>query len=116
MMKPVRNAMKSEYFKMTDDGNVIPCEVNDEGAYQMNLMEIKEPEKLILHDITMENVKKSLETIKPSVGQEDLEEHERFTMEFGEGEDGIRMENRKETTQKKENKNSKKKEKQVMVL
>jgi hypothetical protein len=109
--------MKSEYFKMTDSGNIIPCESTEEGAFQMNLMDLKEPEKLILHDITMENVKKSLETIKPSVGQEDLDEHERFTMEFGEGEDGIRIENnRKESVQPKKEKSSKKKEKQVMVL
>lgn len=52
----------------------------------MSLFDIKDPSKLQIPDVQLEDFKKALSLVKPSVSQKDLEEQIRFTKEFGEGE------------------------------
>ncbi len=86
LMIPIRNAMSSKYFKYDKEHKtIVPCEENDPSAIRMSLFEIQDPDKLLVNKVTKQDFLKSLSKVKPSVSEEEVKDHERFTEEFGEG-------------------------------
>ncbi|KAJ6246910.1 vacuolar protein sorting-associated protein 4a [Anaeramoeba flamelloides] len=94
LMQPVRKVQTATHFKRVkgpdpEDPDVIrddlltPCSPGDNGAFEKNWMDI-ESNDLIVPDITMKDFLKSIKKIKPSVGDDDVKEHIKFTEEFGE--------------------------------
>lgn len=90
MMQPVRRAMQSKYFKETEEGTIIPCTADTPGAKRMTIFDIKNPSKLKIDDTSLQDFKNALSKVKPSVSLKDIEEHIRFTKQYGEGEQGGR--------------------------
>lgn len=86
LMIPIRNAMNSKYFKYDKENKtIVPCDEKDPNAIRMSLFEIQDPDKLLVHKVTKQDFLKSLSKVKPSVSEEEVKDHERFTEEFGEG-------------------------------
>jgi vacuolar protein-sorting-associated protein 4 len=90
LMQPIRQAMRSKAFKRLPSNHLIACDINDKDAIPMTLFDMQNPSDLIVPDINIQYFKQSLESIKPSVSLQDVEDTDRFTQEFGEGEIGVR--------------------------
>lgn len=93
LMSPIRRIQSATHFKRVagpsrDNPNIIlqdlltPCSPGDQGAQQMTWMEVN-PDKLLEPKITMRDMLGSLQTQKPTVNENDLEKHRKFTEEFG---------------------------------
>ncbi|KAL9649279.1 hypothetical protein ABK040_004299 [Willaertia magna] len=87
LMRPIRNAMRSQYFRKTKDGMIEPCKANDNGAKLMSLFDIDEPEKLKVENVNERDFYESIRSTKPSVGSGELKEFVKFTKEYGESEE-----------------------------
>ncbi len=89
LMEPVRGLKDATHFKNVPgpDGKsmLTPCSPGDPAAIEMTLMEV-EPERLLVPLITVNDFYKALASVKKSVGEKDLEEHVKFTQEFGSSE------------------------------
>ncbi|KAG2385468.1 hypothetical protein C9374_003283 [Naegleria lovaniensis] len=84
LMKPLREAMKSEYFRWTKEGTIEPCSATDVGAKKMNLLDIQETEKLRIAKVTAQDVFDSIASIKPSTNPNELSHFVKFTQDYGE--------------------------------
>jgi len=93
IMQPVRAVQTATHFKRVSgpsrsDPNVIvndlltPCSPGDVGAIEMNWMDV-DGEKLLEPKVGMKDFLRSLKNTKPTVGPEDLEQHIKWTKEFG---------------------------------
>jgi len=85
LMEPVRKCQSASHFKqITEDGKQMwqPCPPSDPGAKAMKLIDVP-GEQLKVPRIEYEDFVKVLETSRPSVSQDDLQEHEKFTKDFG---------------------------------
>jgi len=93
MMQPVRAVQTATHFKKVSgpDRNdpskirhdyVTPCSPGDPEAFEMTWMEV-DGEKLKEPEIDMKDFLKSLKVLKPSVGEEDVREHVKWTSEYG---------------------------------
>jgi len=80
-MTPMRRLSKAVYFKKDDQGYDVPCQSTDLGAEKKNLSMggLK-----IDNTIKYEYFTLSLEKVKPSVSQQDLERFVNWTDQFGE--------------------------------
>mmetsp|Transcript_25842 Transcript_25842/g.63725 ORF Transcript_25842/g.63725 Transcript_25842/m.63725 type:complete len:442 (-) Transcript_25842:200-1525(-) len=95
IMEPVRRCQDAVAFKWIelpdkDGGDPVkklqPCSPSTPDAIQMTLMELATkygPETLVAPPVTFMDFSKTLERSKPSVSQDDLQEFQKFTMEFG---------------------------------
>jgi len=94
IMQPVRAVQTATHFKRVsaparDNPSVIlndylsPCSPGDPAAIEMSWTEVP-GDKLKEPEVTMNDFLKSVRTIKPSVGDNDVREHESFTATYGE--------------------------------
>lgn len=93
LMEPVRTCQLATHFKKVrgpshKDPNVMlddlltPCSPGDPDAIEMTLDQV-DGDKLLPPVISKYDFIKALKTSKPSVGQDDLAQYEKFTKEFG---------------------------------
>lgn len=85
IMQPVRTLQNAQFFKKVQvDGVVMfaPCSPRDPEGVEMNLMSI-DPEKVFVPTVCRYDFEVALGNIKPSVGRENIELHEKFTREKG---------------------------------
>uniref|UniRef100_A0A6U4ZFE5 AAA+ ATPase domain-containing protein n=1 Tax=Hemiselmis andersenii TaxID=464988 RepID=A0A6U4ZFE5_HEMAN len=99
IMEPVRRCQDAVAFKWIEvevpgkEGEpaqmvkkLQPCAPSTPNSLKMSLMELASehgPEKLIAPPVTFNDFSKTLERCKPSVSQEDLQEFQKFTLDFG---------------------------------
>lgn len=85
LMQPIRKIQQATHFKpvlIDDEEKLTPCSPGDEGAQEMNWMdigtdELKEP------DLTVKDFIKSIKNNRPTVNASDIENHIKFTDDFG---------------------------------
>ena len=82
LMMPVRRCQTAKRFKKTDDGGWTPTFPSDPAGEDMDLMSIK-PELLRCPPVSMDDFMQALARIKPSVNEDDIVEHTKWTEEFG---------------------------------
>ena len=82
LMMPVRRCQSSKRFKKTADGGWTPTYPSDPDGTDMTLMDIQ-PELLRCPEISMDDFMQALARIKPSVNDDDINEHIKWTAEFG---------------------------------
>lgn len=85
LMQPIRKIQQATHFKpVIEDGveKLTPCSPGDEGARELNWMdigtdELKEP------PLTVKDFIKSIKSNRPTVNHADIENHVKFTEDFG---------------------------------
>jgi vacuolar protein-sorting-associated protein 4 len=93
IMQPVRAVQTATHFKKVrgpsrSDPNVMvddlltPCSPGDPGAVELNWMDV-DGEKLLEPMVCKKDFLRSLKNTKPTVGAEDLEQHVKWTKEYG---------------------------------
>jgi len=93
LMMPVRKIQTATHFrkvsgpsrkdpKAIEHDLLTPCSPHDKGAVEMTWMEVP-GEKLLEPMITMNDMIRALSTQKPTVNEKDLENHRKFTEDFG---------------------------------
>lgn len=94
LMECVRTLQVATHFKRvpgpdphdptrTVNNRLVPCSPGDPDAFPMSAVEIPEPELLMPMPVTKEDFIKALRTSKPSVNEDDIEQHVKFTADFG---------------------------------
>ena len=94
LMECVRTLQVATHFKRvtgpdphdptrTVNNRLVPCSPGDPDAFPMSAVEIPEPEMLMPMPVTKEDFIKALRTSKPSVNAADIEQHVKFTADFG---------------------------------
>ncbi|XP_065064509.1 vacuolar protein sorting-associated protein 4B-like [Rhopilema esculentum] len=93
LMQPVRKVQTATHFKkvrgpsrsdpdvMVDD-LLTPCSPGDPGAFEMSWVDVP-GDKLFEPIVTMNDMMRSLATIKPTINEEDLFKLKKFTDDFG---------------------------------
>jgi vacuolar protein-sorting-associated protein 4 len=95
-MSPVRKVQSATHFKKItspdrEDPSVLvpncwtPCSNGDAEAVEMSWMQgdTQYPGKLVEPKVDFKDMRRAMYTTKPSVGKDDLEELQKFTLEFG---------------------------------
>lgn len=88
LMQPVRKVQTATHFKkvvISDKENktfLSPCSPGDPNAVEMNWTQVKSDE-LLEPELTIHDFLKSLQKIRPSVSDDDIKLHKKFTDEFG---------------------------------
>jgi vacuolar protein-sorting-associated protein 4 len=86
LMQPIRKIQQATHFKpvMSDEGKELltPCSPGDAGAQEMNWMEI-ETDQLREPELTIKDFIKSIKSNRPTVNAADIENHIKFTDDFG---------------------------------
>lgn len=93
LMQPVRKVQQATHFKQVsgpcrDDPSrtrndfLAPCSPGDPGAMEKSWMDI-EGDDLLEPKVDMNDMLKALSNCRPTVGEDDLKEHEKFTADFG---------------------------------
>ncbi|KAG0178137.1 Vacuolar protein sorting-associated protein 4 [Apophysomyces sp. BC1021] len=92
LMQPIRKVQCATHFKWVDapsrqDSNVIkkqltPCSPGDVGAQEMTWSDI-EADQLMEPDLTFKDFLKAVQSSRPTVNGADIEQHVRFTNDFG---------------------------------
>ena len=81
---PLRKCQRATHFKYLDaQQHLVPCSPSDQGAMEMKINDIPNPEKLVAPVVTFEDFILSLQKMKPTVSKEDLKRQDEFTKEFG---------------------------------
>jgi vacuolar protein-sorting-associated protein 4 len=81
---PLRKCQRATHFKYLDaQQHLVPCSPSDQGAMEMKINDIQNPEKLVAPVVTFEDFILSLQKMKPTVSKEDLKRQDEFTKEFG---------------------------------
>ena len=81
---PLRKCQRATHFKYLDaQQHLVPCSPSDQGAMEMKINDIQNPEKLVAPVVTFEDFILSLQKMKPTVSEEDLRRQDDFTKEFG---------------------------------
>jgi vacuolar protein-sorting-associated protein 4 len=84
LMGPVRELQAATHFRQGRDGMWAPCGPREAGARAMGLMEVPAT-ALATPVVTIAHFEAALRNTKPTVGREDLKQHEDFTRDFGSG-------------------------------
>ncbi|EEH51161.1 uncharacterized protein MICPUCDRAFT_67802 [Micromonas pusilla CCMP1545] len=91
LYEPVRKTQEATHFKTTTgpdgDERYVPCSPGDPDAWERTLEQLAEDglgERVHPPPISANDFRKVLARARPTVAAGDLEEHERFTREFGE--------------------------------
>ncbi|EFC38827.1 predicted protein [Naegleria gruberi] len=92
LMKPVREAMNSDYFKTTNDGTIVPCSRNEKNSKKMNMLDIKQPEKLKIAKVTAKDIYDSIKSVKPSTNPSEILSFIEFTQNYGESDNPVEEE------------------------
>lgn len=79
---PVRRITSAKHFKKQADGTFVPTYPSDPDAQEMGYMDI-EPKLVQTPLVTLDDYMQALAQIKPSVCDKDIEEHIKWTHEFG---------------------------------
>ena len=82
LMMPVRRCQTAKRFKRTQDGGWIPTFPSDPEGEDKTLMDIT-PADLRCPPVTLDDFMQALARIKPSVNDDDIQEHIKWTEEFG---------------------------------
>ena len=82
LMMPVRRCQTAKRFKQTADGGWTPTYPSDPQGSDMDLMSIK-PDQLRCPPVGMDDFMAAVAKIKPSVNEDDIKEHIKWTEEFG---------------------------------
>ncbi|KAF7732749.1 Vacuolar protein sorting-associated protein 4 [Apophysomyces ossiformis] len=92
LMQPIRKVQSATHFKWVDapsrqDPSVIkkqltPCSPGDVGAQEMTWSDI-EADQLLEPDLTFKDFLKAVQSARPTVNAADIEQHVRFTDDFG---------------------------------
>lgn len=85
LMQPIRKIQQATHFKpVYEDGKekLTPCSPGDDGAREMSWLdigtdELKEP------DLTIKDCIKAVKSNRPTVNAQDIENHTKFTNDFG---------------------------------
>eukprot|EP01089_Gocevia_fonbrunei_P012040 TRINITY_DN2743_c0_g1_i1.p1 TRINITY_DN2743_c0_g1~~TRINITY_DN2743_c0_g1_i1.p1 ORF type:complete len:397 (-),score=111.95 TRINITY_DN2743_c0_g1_i1:6-1196(-) len=87
LMQPVRQCMKNKIWKEIKLNNgeekIVPCKKNESGSFEMDMMQLSDPAKLILPPVKKDDFFEALKKAKPSVNNKDLKEFEEWTHQFG---------------------------------
>eukprot|EP00758_Cryptobia_borreli_P001630 Tbor_TRINITY_DN2402_c0_g1::TRINITY_DN2402_c0_g1_i1::g.2527::m.2527/K12196/VPS4; vacuolar protein-sorting-associated protein 4 len=94
MMECVRTLAIATHFKRvvgpdlndpskTVDNRIVPCSPGDPDGFPMTAAEIPEPNLVMPLPVTKVDFYKALRSARPSVCQDDVEEHIKFTADFG---------------------------------
>jgi vacuolar protein-sorting-associated protein 4 len=83
LMMPVRKCQSGKFFKQTPDGGWTPTFPSDPAAKPMTLMDINPPSLLRCPDVCMNDFMEALQRIKPSTNEKDINDHIKWTSEFG---------------------------------
>jgi len=73
---------EATHFRAGDDGMFIPCDEKDEGSIAMDVFDVPNG-KLAPAVLTIAHLQTAAGNVRPSVSQDDLADHERFTQQFG---------------------------------
>ena len=93
LMQPVRKVQQATHFKKvygpcrddpsrTRDDFLTPCSPGDQGAAETNWMDIN-GDDLLEPKVDMNDMLRALVNCRPTVGEDDLREHVKFTEDFG---------------------------------
>jgi vacuolar protein-sorting-associated protein 4 len=88
LMLPVRRCQTATKFKKVADAAApngqwfVPCAPSDPMGEPMKLMQVP-PAQLKAPEVCFEDYMEALQNVKPSVNEEDIEEHHKWTAEFG---------------------------------
>ncbi|KAH9599197.1 MIT protein [Trypanosoma melophagium] len=94
MMECIRSVQVATHFKRvtgpdpkdptrTVNDRLVPCSPGDPEGFAMTAQEIAQPELLMPLPVTMQDFMKALLTARPSVSDDDVTQHIKFTEEFG---------------------------------
>eukprot|EP00756_Hemistasia_phaeocysticola_P048274 Hpha_TRINITY_DN22706_c0_g1::TRINITY_DN22706_c0_g1_i1::g.34214::m.34214/K12196/VPS4; vacuolar protein-sorting-associated protein 4 len=99
LMEPVRTCQLAMHFKEVPGPDpedpssdkivtrLMPCSPGDPAGKEMTLLEVPEPHLVIPPPVQYDDFIKAFITARPSVSQKDLIDVNRFTQEFGQGEE-----------------------------
>lgn len=85
LMQPIRKIQQATHFKpVLEDGmeKLTPCSPGDQGAKEMGWQDI-ETDELKEPDLTIKDFIKSIKSNRPTVNDSDIENHVKFTEDFG---------------------------------
>ena len=82
LMMPVRKCQTAKRFKQTEDGGWTPTFPSDPAGQDMDLMSVQ-PDLVRCPPVSMDDFMQALSRIKPSVNEDDITEHIKWTEEFG---------------------------------
>ncbi|CAN3357361.1 vacuolar protein sorting-associated protein 4 [Diutina catenulata] len=82
LMQPIRKIQQATHFKTVEDGKLTPCSPGDEGAREMNWMDL-ETDQLKEPELTIKDFIKSIKSNRPTVNAADIQKHIDFTNDFG---------------------------------
>jgi vacuolar protein-sorting-associated protein 4 len=94
MMECIRTLQVATHFKRvcgpdpddptkTVQNRLVPCSPGDPDAFPMSMCDIKEPKLVMPLPVTKMDFLKAIRTARPSVCQADIDQHVKFTSEFG---------------------------------
>lgn len=84
LMGPVREMQSATHFRPDAHGNLCPAAPTDRGAKPMALMDIP-ASRIGTPLVTAQHFERALTAVRPTVGADDLRQHEAFRREFGSG-------------------------------
>lgn len=86
LMQPIRKIQQATHFKkvVLDDGSekLTPCSPGDEGAMEMSWQNV-ETDQLLEPELTIKDFIKLIKSNRPTVNAADIENHTKFTEDFG---------------------------------
>ncbi|KAF8366948.1 vps-4 [Pristionchus pacificus] len=82
LMQPVRRVQSATHFKRIEGGKLLPCSPGDTGAVEMSWLDVAS-EQLAEPKLSMNDIMRSLASVKPTVNRDDLSKLEKFTSDFG---------------------------------
>jgi len=91
IMEPIRKLQSATHFKIyrresraetMNRETLVPCSPGDIGAKEVDVMQV-DPDLILAPDVSKEDFYKALRNVRPSVSDDDLREHEKFTEDFG---------------------------------
>ena len=82
LMEPVREMQHASHFRKGKDGNWEPCDAAAKGAKAMTLLDVPAT-ALRTPLVTASHFEHALRSVRPTVGAEDLRQHEEFSRDFG---------------------------------
>lgn len=82
LMQPIRKIQQAIHFKTVEDGKLTPCSPGDEGAREMNWMDL-ETDQLKEPELTIKDFIKLIKLNRPTVNAADIQKHIDFTNDFG---------------------------------
>eukprot|EP01059_Diplonema_ambulator_P007233 TRINITY_DN16723_c0_g1_i1.p1 TRINITY_DN16723_c0_g1~~TRINITY_DN16723_c0_g1_i1.p1 ORF type:complete len:274 (+),score=60.85 TRINITY_DN16723_c0_g1_i1:271-1092(+) len=94
IMEPVRTLQLATHFKKVagpdpDDPSKIipnrltPCSPGDPAGEEMTLLKISDPRLVLAPEVTMDDFMRAFKNARPSVSEDDITEHKKFTADFG---------------------------------